>query len=175
MCGGDHRGSWQWPPAVGLGVGVCAEAPVGPVALLPLPAVILGAGGDGRNGLLAGLIDAAGELAVDGVRPARGGDLVTGAGIARCFTGPASEVVAVTQRNRHQQCEAGERAVPPPVPPAPAQLMCAALGGIGGKTIVQGGARGPVRTDPPHPDLPPPGQATRGPMTPCGLRTRYNA
>src|SRR3546814_4020459 len=86
-------------------VGVCAEAPVGPVALLPLPAVILGAGGDGRNGLLAGLIDAAGELAVDGVRPARGGDLVTGAGIARCFTGPVSEVVAVTQRNRHQQGE----------------------------------------------------------------------
>src|SRR3546814_5885062 len=95
--------------------------------------LILGAGGDGRNGLLAGLIDAAGELAVDGVRPARGGDLVTGAGIARCFTGPVSEVVAVTQRNRHQQGEAGERAVPPPVPPAPAQFMCAAIGGIGGK------------------------------------------
>src|SRR3546814_1997226 len=84
---------------------VCAEAPVGPVALLPLPAVILGTGGDGRNGLLAGLIDAAGELAVDGVRPARGGDLVTGAGIARCFTGPVSEVVAVTQRNRHRSEE----------------------------------------------------------------------
>src|SRR3546814_5599648 len=83
-----------------------------------------------------------GQLAVDGVRPARGGDLVTGAGIARCFTGPVSEVVAVTQRNRHQQGEAGERAVPPPVPPAPAQFMCAAIGGIGGKTIVQGGVRG---------------------------------
>src|SRR3546814_18000724 len=76
------------------------RSPGGPVALRPLPAVILGAGGDGRSGLLAGLIDAAGELAVDGVRPARGGDLVTGAGIARCFTGPVSEVVAVTQRNR---------------------------------------------------------------------------
>src|SRR3546814_5663125 len=105
---------------------VCSSDP--PVALLPLPAVILGAGGDGSNGLLAGLIDAAGELAVDGVRPARGGDLVTGAGIARCFTGPVSEVVAVTQRNRHQQGEAGERAVPPPVPPAPAQFMCAEIG-----------------------------------------------
>src|SRR3546814_2813769 len=106
-------------PAVGLGVGVCAEAPVGPVALLPLPAVILGAGGDDRNGLLAGLIDAAGELAVDGVRPARGGDLVPGAGIARCFTGTLSEVVAVTPRNRPQPGEAGARAVPPTVATAP--------------------------------------------------------
>src|SRR3546814_9232029 len=64
------------------------------------------------------------------------------------LTGPVSEVVAVTQRNRHQQGEAGERAVPPPVPPAPAQFMCAAIGGIGGKTIVQGGVRGRVSIDP---------------------------
>src|SRR3546814_11716240 len=80
-------------PAVGLGVGVCAEAPVGPVALLPLPAVILGACGDGRNGLIAGLIVAAGELAVVGVRPSSGGDLFTGSGIARSFTVPASKGV----------------------------------------------------------------------------------
>src|SRR3546814_3992529 len=154
----------------GLGGGVCAEAPVGPVALLPLPAVILGAGGDGRNGLLAGLIDAAGELAVDGVRPARGGDLVTGAGIARCFTGPVSEVVAVTQRNRHQQGEAGERAVPPPVTPAPAQFMCAASGGIGRNTIVPGGARGRVSIDPTPRRPSRPGKALCGPMTRSGLR-----
>src|SRR3546814_484308 len=126
---------------------------------------------DLRNGLLAGLIDAAGELAVDGVRPARGGDLVTGAGIARCFTGPVSEVVAVTQRNRHQQGEAGERAVPPPVPPAPAQFMCAAIGGIGGKTIVQGGVRGRVSIDPTPQGLSRPGKAICGPMTRSGLRT----
>src|SRR3546814_10455009 len=152
---------------------VCAEAPVGPVALLPLPAVILGAGGDGRNGLLAGLIDAAGELAVDGVRPARGGDLVTGAGIARCFTGPVSEVVAVTQRNRHQQGEAGQRAVPPPVPPAPAPFMSAASGGLGGKTIVPGGVRGRVSRAPTPSGLSRPGKAICGPSTGPGRRTGW--
>src|SRR3546814_7324909 len=108
---------------------------------------------------------------LDGVRPARGGDLVTGAGIARSFTGPVSEVVAVTQRNRHQQGEAGERAVPPPVPPAPAQFMCAGIGGIGGKTIVQGGVRGRVSIDPTPQGLSRPGKAICGPMTRSGLRT----
>src|SRR3546814_5766009 len=133
--------------------------------------LILGAGGDGRNCLLAVLIYAAGELAVDGVLPSRGGDLVTGAGIARCFTGPVSEVVAVTQRNRHQQGEAGERAVPLPVPPAPAQFMCAAIGGIGRKTIVQGGVRGRVSIAPTQQGLHLPGKSIRGPPPPPSLPT----
>src|SRR3546814_19397792 len=68
--------------------------------------------GDEGDGGGAGLIELAGELAVDGVGPACGGDLVTGAGIARCFPSPVPEVIAVTQRNRHQQGEAGECAVP---------------------------------------------------------------
>src|SRR3546814_12533353 len=97
---------------------VCAEAPVGPVALLPLPAVILGAGGDGRNGPLAGLIDAAGELAVDGFRPALGGDPVPAAGIARCFTGPVSAVGPVTQPKRQHHAAACASADPPTEPPA---------------------------------------------------------
>src|SRR3546814_20500234 len=93
---------------------VCADAPVGPVALLPLPAVILGAGGAGRHGLLAGLIAAAGELAVDGVRPASGGDLVPGAGLARSLASPVSAVAAVTQRNQTTAGDAGEGRAPHP-------------------------------------------------------------
>src|SRR3546814_19524349 len=56
--------------------------------------------GDEGDGGGAGLIELAGELAVDGVGPACGGDLVTGAGIARCFPSPVPEVIAVTQRNK---------------------------------------------------------------------------
>ena len=136
-----------------------------------MPAVPLGAAGDIRDGHGAGLVELAGELAVDGVGPARGGDLVTGAGIARCFTGPVPEVIAVTQRNGHQQGETGERAVPPPVPPAPAQFMRAAIGGIGGKTIVQGGVRGRVSIDPTPQGLSGPGKAVCGPVARSGLRT----
>ena len=110
-------------------------------------------------------------LSVLSVFAERGGNLVAGAGIARCFTGPVSEVIAVTQRNRHQQGEAGERAVPPPVPPAPAQFMGAAIGGIGGKTIVQGGVRGRVSIDPTPQGLSRPGKAICGSMTRSGLRT----
>ncbi|AOF95348.1 hypothetical protein BSY17_4209 (plasmid) [Sphingobium sp. RAC03] len=80
-------------------------------------------------------------------------------------------MIAVTQRNRHQQGEAGERAVPPPVPPAPAQLMDAAIGGIGGKTIVQGGVRGRVSIDPTPQGLSRPGKAVCGPMARSSLRT----
>src|SRR3546814_18203019 len=105
-------------------------------------------------------------LAVDGVRPARGGDLVTGAGIARCFTGPVPEVIAVTQRNRHQQGEAGEHAVPPPVPPGPAQLLGAAIGGIGGETLGQRGVRGRVSLDPTTHATLRPATAPRGPVPP---------
>src|SRR3546814_7698200 len=57
------------------------------------------------------------------------------------------------------------------VPPAPAQFMRAAIGGIGGKTIVQGGVRGRVSIDPTPQGLSCPGKAICGPMTRSGLRT----
>ncbi|KMS50993.1 hypothetical protein V473_11810 [Sphingobium cupriresistens LL01] len=49
--------------------------------------------------------------------------------------------------------------------------MCAAIGGIGGKTIVQGGVRGRVSIDPTPQGLSRPGKAICGPMTRSGLRT----
>ena len=49
--------------------------------------------------------------------------------------------------------------------------MGAAIGGIGGKTIVQGGVRGRVSIDPTPQGLSRPGKAICGPMTRSGLRT----
>lgn len=133
--------------------------------------MILGTGGNGGDGLLAGLIDAARELAVGGVSPARGSRFITGAGIAFRLTGPVTQVVAVTPGDRHEQGEAGERAVPPPVPAAPVLFMGAAIGGIGCKTIGQGGVRGRVSVNPTPQGLSRPGKAVRGPTTRSGLRT----
>ena len=67
--------------------------------------------------------------------------------------------------------EAGERAVPPPVPPAPALLMGAAIGGISRKTIGQGGVRGRVSVDPTSQGLSRPGKAVRGSTTRASLCT----
>src|SRR3546814_5176103 len=78
--------------------------------------MILGTGGDGGDGLLAGLVDAAGELAIGGVSPARRSRFIAGAGIALRLASPVTQVVAVTPGDRHQQGETGERTVPPPVP-----------------------------------------------------------
>src|SRR3546814_8648140 len=79
----DHRGSWHGPSSDRLGIGVGGEAVAHALPLLAVPAIPLGTAGDIRDGHGAGLVELTGELAVDGVRPARGGDLVTGAGIAR--------------------------------------------------------------------------------------------
>lgn len=133
--------------------------------------MILGAGGDGGDGLFAGLIDAAGELAVGGVSPARGSRFITGAGVALRLASPVTQVIAVTQREWDQQGETGERAVPPPVPPAPTLLMGAAIGSIGRETIGQGGVRGRVSVDPTPQSLSRPGKAVRGSTTRSGLRT----
>src|SRR3546814_7452733 len=112
--------------------------------------MILGTGGDGGDGLLAGLVDAAGELAIGGVSPARRSRFIAGAGIALRLASPVTQVVAVTPGDRHQQGETGERTVPPPVPAAPALFMGEAIGSIGGETIGQGGVRGRVSRSEEH-------------------------
>ena len=122
--------------------------------------MILGTGGDGGDGLFAGLIDATGELAVGGVSPARRSRFIAGAGVALRVAGPVTQVIAVTPGDRDQQGEGGERAVPPPVPPAPALFMGAAIGGIGGETIGQGGVRGRVSVDPTPQGLSRPGKGS---------------
>src|SRR3546814_15231619 len=117
----DHRGSWHGPSSDRLGIGVGGEAVAHALPLLAVPAIPLGTAGDIRDGHGAGLVELTGELAVDGVRPARGGDLVTGPGVARCLTSPVPEGIAVTPRQRHNTSQVRPPAVHPPSHPAPPQ------------------------------------------------------
>lgn len=84
--------------------------------------MILGTGGNGGDGLFACLIDAAGELTVDGVGPARRSRFITGAGIGRRLTGLGAVIATIAVGGGDEQGDADDRAVTPSILPASTQF-----------------------------------------------------